>query len=107
MAMKIVWLKKSESQVIRTANYILIKFGETSKQKFVEKVYRIVELLRDNPEIGRIEPLLADRVITYRSIIVNKINKIVYRIKDNETIEIAAFWNLRREPKFLANQVKN
>ena len=104
--MKIVWLKKSESQVIRTTNYILTKFGETSKQKFVEKVYHIVELLRKNPEMGRIEPLLADRIITYRSIIVNKINKIVYRIKDNETIEIVAFWNLRREPKFLANQVK-
>lgn len=34
----------------------------------------------------------------YRSIIVRRLNKIVYYI-DNNTLHIAAFWDTRKEPK--------
>jgi hypothetical protein len=39
------------------------------------------------------------------SIVVNRLNKIVYRIVD-DLIEIADFWDVRREPESLAKQVK-
>ncbi len=43
--------------------------------------------------------------ITYRSLIVKRLNKMVYRI-DNDCIIIVDFWNLRRNPDKLRNQVQ-
>ena len=57
------------------------------------------------PELGTIDSLLAYRKQQYRSIIVRRLNKIVYYIKD-DTIRIAAFWDTRREPKKQAKQVR-
>ena len=41
----------------------------------------------------------------YRSIVVNHLNKMVYRVLD-DYIEIVDFWDTRREPKNQAEQVK-
>ena len=41
----------------------------------------------------------------YRSIIVRRLNKVVYYVKGN-TLHIAAFWDTRREPKNQARQTK-
>ncbi len=56
------------------------------------------------PELGKIDPLFAHRKQLYRSIIVRRLNKIVYYIKD-DTIRIAAMWDTRREPKAQARKV--
>jgi hypothetical protein len=42
--------------------------------------------------------------MTYRNIVVNRLNKIVYRIVENR-IEIADFWNVRREPVGLSKEI--
>jgi len=57
------------------------------------------------PELGKIDPLIAHRKQLYRSIIVRRLNKIVYYIKD-DTIRIVAMWDTRREPKAQAREVK-
>lgn len=57
------------------------------------------------PELGKIDPLFAHRKQLYRSIIVRRLNKIVYYIKD-DTIRIAAMWDTRREPKAQARKVR-
>jgi hypothetical protein len=48
---------------------------------------------------------LANATIEYRSIVVNRLNKIVYLI-NNDDIEIVDFWDTRREPIAQAGQVK-
>jgi hypothetical protein len=48
---------------------------------------------------------LEHRAKTYRSFVVNKLNKIVYFV-DNNHIEIADFWAARQSPDTLANRVK-
>jgi len=49
--------------------------------------------------------LLADLPGTYRSYVMNRINKIIYRV-DGDTIFIADFWDVRRAPESLVSQVK-
>ena len=61
-------------------------------------------LLSKNPNMGSVEPLLADRSIMYRSYVVNRLNKIVYFVKEDH-IEVADFWDVRREPKKLSERV--
>ena len=56
-----------------------------------------------SPNIGSIDSLYADRPITYRSIIINGLSKMVYRI-DDDIIHIVGFWDCRQEPKGQAAQ---
>ena len=48
--------------------------------------------------MGKIEKFKVDGKVQYRSIVVNKLNKIVYVIGAG-SIEIIAFWDTRREPQ--------
>lgn len=80
-------------------------FGEKVRDEFMNEIGNAVLALADIPTIGKIDPLFAHRKQEYRSIIVRKLNKIVYYIKD-DTIHIAAFWDTRREPKNQAQQTK-
>ena len=43
--------------------------------------------------------------MSYRSIIINGLNKLVYRI-DDDIIHIVDFWDTRREPKNQASQTE-
>ncbi|MBQ6730021.1 MAG: hypothetical protein IJQ83_07815 [Bacteroidales bacterium] len=61
--------------------------------------------LEDNPYMGQIEPLLANKPKEYRSIVINRLNKIIYYIK-GETIRVSALWDTRREPKSLLDEVE-
>lgn len=62
-------------------------------------------MLRRSPYIGQIDPLFEGRAKTYRSVIVNGLNKMVYYIED-DTLHIAAFWDTRMEPEEQAAGVK-
>ena len=103
--MKVVWMEQAEKALLRTAKLVQSEFGKKSSERLLRDTHRMGCLLAENPNLGHIEPLLANKPATYRSIVVNRLNKIVYRIVD-DTIEIADFWEVRREPSTLANQVK-
>ena len=96
--MIVVWSEKAENTLKKTAEYILEKFGEKNKVVFIEEVYKTAKLLETNPYLGQVEPLLVDFPEMYRSIVVNLLNKIIYRI-ENDKILIVALWDVRREPK--------
>ncbi|MBR0169483.1 MAG: type II toxin-antitoxin system RelE/ParE family toxin [Bacteroidales bacterium] len=95
--MRVVQSDFAKRQILNTARYIRREFGKKSKESFLQKVRETRRLLADNPYLGPIEPLLADLPQTYRSVVVAKVNKIVYRIVDDR-IEIADLWDCRREP---------
>lgn len=71
----------------------------------MDEVEQATLSLADMPTMGKIDPFFAHRKQTYRSIIVRRLNKVVYYVKD-DTLHIAAFWDTRREPKAQARQTK-
>ena len=95
--MRVRWNKQSKEQLLRTASYIRHEFGQETMNDFMTEMKRTNKLLAKNPYLGSIESLLSDLPIKYRSIVVCKINKIVYRIVENH-IEVTALWDTRREP---------
>ena len=103
--MKVKWFPEAKVSLRQTARYIRDQFGDKSSKEFLRDVFQKEKLLRDNPHLGPIEPLLADLPSAYRSIVVDRLNKIVYRIVD-DYIEIADFWDVRREPQMLTKQLK-
>ena len=100
--MKIHWHKRAVAQLHEVENYVLRDFGERIRQEFMDEVEQATLSLADMPTLGKIDPLFVHRKQTYRSIVIRRLNKLVYYVKDN-TLHIAAFWDTRREPK---NQVR-
>lgn len=104
--MRIVITDKADAQVQATAEHIEEEFGRKAERKFKAKFRQAIRLLKDNPYLGPVEPLLAGRTSTYRSVVVGSLNKMVYYIEDEKTIYVVAFWDCRQEPAALASQVK-
>ena len=95
----------ARQQIRETARYIHMSFGKKYSDNFMRKVRQTKQLLAENLNLGPIEPLLTHLPTTYRSIVVNHLTKMVYRILDDH-IEIVDFWDVRREPDKLVEQVK-
>lgn len=103
--MKIHWHKRASAALHQIEEYILRDFGELVRQEFMDEVEDAVLALANTPNMDKIDPLFTHRKLEYRSIIVRRLNKVVYYIK-GDTVHIAAFWDTRREPKNQARQTK-
>ena len=95
--MIIVWENIAQEQLEEVANYIENGFGLKYVRLFQQDVLHTTELLLLNPYLGALEPLLSGRSKEYRSILANRLDKMVYYVDEN-TIHIVAFWDCRREP---------
>ena len=104
--MKVKWSPDAKAALDKTCDSIMETFGIKAKMKFKQEVRRVKDLLKTNPYLGPVEPLLADLPDNFRSIVVNHLNKIVYYVED-DTIHIADFWDTRKEPTQQAQQTKD
>ena len=103
--MRVIWLPQAKKEMRMVAKYIRKEFGSKVKDEFLQEVRKTNRLIGSTPNLGIVEPLLADRPNMYRSYVMNRLNKIIYCIKDDH-IEVADFWDVRRDPGTLANQLK-
>lgn len=102
--MQIIWTKNADRQMYLISVYIKKQFGTKRKKEFLLEVRKTTSLLKRNPELGAPDPLFSKCDDVYRSIIINGLNKMVYYI-DNDVIYISAFWDTRREPERMANEL--
>jgi plasmid stabilization system protein ParE len=102
--MKVIWMPLAKMALKEKGDYIRKEFGKNRKNKFIQEVRESSRLIGQNPYLGKVEPILSDVTSTYRSLVVNRINKIVYRVMDNQ-IEISDFWDCRQAPETLADRV--
>ena len=75
-----------------------------SVQRLLDKIKEKQEIILKFPEAYHQEPLLANRKIVYRSVIINDYYKMIYRI-DNDIITISAFWDMRMHPNRLRRRI--
>ena len=103
--MKVTWYSDAERQRDMIAEYIRSEFGYRRMKQFIKEVRDTTKMLRLSPNIGQIDPLFEDRPQAYRSVIINGLNKLVYRVED-DTIHIVGFWDTRMDDETQATQVK-
>ena len=103
--MRVIWSDHALAQRKQVADYIRDYFGAKHKIRFLQEVRRTTKMLSRSANVGSIDPLFADRLVAYRSIIINGLSKMVYYVKD-DTIRIAGFWDTRCEPEAQAELVK-
>lgn len=102
--MTVIWLRRAETALRHTEEYIQREFGARAGERFINEVKRIAYLLEQMPELGHYEPLLSGREQGYRSIVINKLTKLIYYIHEDKVL-IAVLWDTRREPQSLAKEV--
>jgi plasmid stabilization system protein ParE len=103
--MKTQWDPKAKAALRQVARYINMRFGRKARQDFMQKVKDKETQLKRSPGIGLIDPLFEDRPQAYRSVIINGLNKLVYRV-EGDTIHIVGFWDTRMDDEDQASQVK-
>ena len=103
--MKVIVQKTAARQISRVYTDGEQRFGKQAAEKTHARIMQALHLLAANPRLGKEEPLLAGRKREYRSLVVHKLFKLVYYVKD-DTLRIAALWDTRREPRAQANNVK-
>ena len=103
--MKVDWDPKAKEAKRQVAAYIRQEFGTRRAKKFKQEVDDMVHMLMRAPNIGKLDPLFEDRPVAYRSVIINGLNKMVYRVED-DIIYIAGFWDTRMDDEDQASQVK-
>ena len=103
--MKLIWQEPAKDGRRQVAAYIRREFGIKRAKRFRQEIDDTVHQLLRSPDIGQIDPLYDDRPLTYRSVIINGLNMMVYRV-DGDIIYIVDFWDTRREPEDQARQTK-
>ena len=104
--MIIKWYPEAIADLQQIARYIDEQFGEKCCNAFLKEVMNVEKSICANPQIGKEEPLLKNQPITYRSFVVARKDKLVYRI-DGDSVIVVAFWDCRRNPDALVKQITN
>lgn len=99
------WTKRAESEFYKTIDYIRDNFGNKAAVSFLEDVNKWVEWIVENPTISPQEPMLSDCKTIYRSRVVGKHSKLVYR-NTSTTVYIVDIWDMRRNPALLVSRIK-
>lgn len=73
-------------------------------EMMVNKIYFADRPLRTMPYAGAIEPFLANRKKSYRSLVVEKHFKLIYYIEKG-ILFITSVWDTRRDPDYLSHKV--
>lgn len=99
------WTVDATKRLDDIMKYLVETFSISSVIKLRDEIDSYINILLKNPNAGRVEPFLEGKRYEYRSIVINSINKIVYRI-DKDILYIVDIWDMRRSPNNLVNGIK-
>lgn len=106
--MNIKWRRKAETRLDRASVYCARMFGQRVAYKFLDSIAHQALLLTGNPYIGSLEPLLAARPTSYRSLVVHEHYKLIYWVDEKKgTLYISDLWDTPREPQSLVEGTPN
>lgn len=91
--MNVFWTRRSKTRFQEISEFITVKFGDQSSEKFRNKVFNFIELLERFPELGMME--VPEKNI--RGFQVSKQTRIFYRI-NKDHISLLTFFDSRQNP---------
>lgn len=99
--MKLKWNPGAIDDQRAIVDYCKKQFGVIVSIEVREKIRRSAKLLKSHPQLGRVEPLLVGCTsLEYRSLVVDKVTKIIYTVH-REYVYIHLLWDVRRDEDFL------
>ncbi len=102
--MRSILSEQAKQEIRQAAKYIREEFGRKRRDEFLQEIREARRHIEMNPYMWPLEPYLTELPGMYRGYVMNRINKIVYRV-DDDIIYIADFWDVRRNPESLVSKV--
>lgn len=100
MTYRVVLLKSAQFELHDlVTNYLIPNFGTQVAREKYAAIKRSVDLLKENPRLGRPVPELDDTGFEhFRQMIVEDLNKIIYQIDDEkQTVYVHIFCSTRQD----------
>ena len=94
MALKIRWYKKAEAKFDKIVEYLEVEWGEKSAEDLVQKVNRVLNLIKVYPELGTMEVPHWN----IRGVLIVKQLRIFY-VVDKKEIKIIQVFDTRKSPR--------
>lgn len=105
--MNIVWADDATLRLKEIMLYGVDNWGLKVANQFHEKLIKSEQRLAMSPQLGHPELLLSERCEEYRSILIQKNFKLIYRIiEEKDILLIVDLWDTRREPKKLTERIR-
>ena len=101
--MKLIWSIPATMQ-LENIYYFYSQKNIEAATNIYNDIIDEAETLTKFPKMAPIEPILEDYTRKYRSLVVRKHFKVVYRIEE-ETIYIAAVFDCRQDPQKLVSMI--
>ncbi|MDR1883734.1 MAG: type II toxin-antitoxin system RelE/ParE family toxin [Prevotella sp.] len=80
--------------------------SELAADKILSDIYDALLPLKTFPQMAAIESLLSDAPVTFRSLIVRSMFKVIYFIdEDRDVINIATIWDCRQDDRKMRAEV--
>jgi len=92
---QVLWSERAFARRQAIEDYILYSFGYAAYADYVEAVNEWKNVIRENPCVGAVEPLLVGGRKEYRSVVIANQTKCIYYVED-DCIMIADWWDTRR-----------
>lgn len=100
---KLIWLPKAFADIERIYNWHSVH-SQQGANRLLKSIFTTADTLSVFPTAGRIESHLQRAEKTYRSIVVDKRYKLIYRIGNNGTLVIMqGIWPCKRDPQFMSS----
>jgi toxin ParE1/3/4 len=95
---KVIWSKRAFGQFERSITYIKEEQGLSYAKIVVDSILETTRLLCEQPNLGRIENLLAHKKTEYRYIVVWSY-KLIYKVEKDKVIISRLFHNSQNPKK--------
>ena len=94
MAYQVRWTENSVEDLAHLIQFLQREWSSQSAEKFIEKVFYKIEIIKDLPNIGK----QSEKMPNIRRILITKQSSIYYSLKD-EVITILNIFDNRQDPK--------
>ncbi len=103
LRMQVRWDPKIKREIKKVLDYLIQEFGVNNAKLFRNNLNSWTNTIISNPYIGKQEPLLIGLDSIYRSVVVHKYQKLIYKIED-DTLYFLDMWDVRRDPQRLIKE---
>ena len=94
MAYQIIWLPKAEERFKEIVIYLEENWSESVAKNFIQLTEKIIEYIKQNPKMFR-----KSNKKEIHEAVITKHNLLLYRIKNEEVIELLTFFDIRQRPR--------
>lgn len=103
--MKVIWLTSAEEHLEEIYDFVAQKNPRAAVDIY-NTLIEEADKLTTFPQIASLEPSLEKEAKSYRSLVVNKTYKIIYRIdSEAKAIIVVSVWDCRQDPGKLKKKV--